>query len=123
VAWDHVTPLTADALGMNAPPLSCGVVADADIAVVLVPALALGPRGERLGRGKGCYDRTLQRIQRALRVSVTFERCLFCAVPTEAHDEPVDLVVTESRVHWTGARGFNGPGAAAIARGRLPPGR
>jgi 5-formyltetrahydrofolate cyclo-ligase len=123
VGWDGETDLTPDALGMDAPPLACGVVPDEEIDVVLTPGLAFGPRGQRLGRGKGCYDRTLKRVDHALRVAVTWERCLFCAVPTGDLDEPVDLIVTEARLHWTGARGFTAPGVAATARGRPPRGR
>ena len=105
VAWDGVSPWTRDALNMEAPPLDGGVVPDAQVSVVCVPGLAFAPDGRRLGRGAGCYDRTLGRVPHALRVAVTHERCLFESVPVDARDEPVDVVVTALRVHWTGARG------------------
>ncbi len=105
VAWDHVTAWTPDHLNMLAPPLSCGVVADDTVTVVLVPGLAFTQGGARLGRGKGCYDRTLSRVPHALRVAVTHERCLFAQLPVDGRDEPVDVVITEARLHWTLARG------------------
>ncbi|MBI5497347.1 MAG: 5-formyltetrahydrofolate cyclo-ligase [Deltaproteobacteria bacterium] len=102
VTWDGAAPLLPDALGMPAP---AGPPADdAQVTAVLVPGLAFSADGRRLGRGKGCYDRTLARIPAALRVAITWEHCLYASVPTAAHDERVDLIITASRQHPTGAR-------------------
>lgn len=115
VAWDGVTPWTPDALRMDAPP-ETGLVDDGEVTAVLVPGLGFTCRGERLGRGAGCYDRTLARVPGALRVAVTHEGCLFAALPTDAQDLPVDVVVTAVRLHATGARALSGPAAEAAAR-------
>lgn len=65
------------------------------IDVVIVPGLAFGPAGERLGYGKGYYDRVLPRLSRgALRVGVAFEAQLG-PLPTGPLDHPVDKVITE----------------------------
>jgi 5-formyltetrahydrofolate cyclo-ligase len=47
----------------DGPRLGPGAVRDADL--VLVPALAVGPTGVRMGRGGGSYDRVLERIDAA----------------------------------------------------------
>lgn len=63
--------------------------------LVLVPALAVGRTGGRLGRGGGYYDRALAGLGRAARrVAVIFDDELLDEVPTEAHDESVDAVLT-----------------------------
>lgn len=76
----------------------------AHVAAVLVPGRAFDRAGARLGRGQGHYDRLLPNAPQAVRVGVTWEALLVPAVPTDAHDVPVDVVVTELRTAWTGAR-------------------
>jgi 5-formyltetrahydrofolate cyclo-ligase len=77
-------------------------------AAIVVPAQAIDPSGFRLGQGKGFYDRALKEISdlehSPLLIGVTFESEFLPEVPTEAHDVPVDVSVTESRVRW-----FNTP--------------
>nr|WP_082127181.1 5-formyltetrahydrofolate cyclo-ligase [Allosalinactinospora lopnorensis] len=71
-------------------------------AAVVCPALAVDQQGVRLGRGAGCYDRTLDRIGPNTRtVAVIYDTELVAAVPAESHDRPVQGVVTPERgVHW-----------------------
>jgi 5-formyltetrahydrofolate cyclo-ligase len=69
--------------------------------VVLVPGLAFGERGGRLGRGGGHYDRFLREARRhgsIAAIAMAFELQMVAEVPREAHDEPVDVIVTEARV-------------------------
>jgi 5-formyltetrahydrofolate cyclo-ligase len=72
---------------------------------VVVPGLAFDPVGGRLGQGGGHYDRLLSQLPaRALRVGVGFACQLVPRVPREAHDAPVDVVVTDRATYRTGAR-------------------
>jgi len=65
--------------------------------VVVVPALAVGRDGSRLGRGGGYYDRALAHARPdAVLVGVVFDEELVDAVPTEAHDVGLHAVVTPS---------------------------
>ncbi len=66
--------------------------------VIIVPGVAFSSDGERLGRGKGYYDRFLQQWPAALRVAPAFECQLVERIPTEPHDEPVDRIVTPRRL-------------------------
>ncbi len=72
---------------------------------IVVPALAVDRRGRRLGRGGGSYDRALARLT-AVRdrpvFAVVFDNELLDEVPTEAHDRPVDGVLTPSGVAFLG---------------------
>ncbi|MBB4929680.1 5-formyltetrahydrofolate cyclo-ligase [Lipingzhangella halophila] len=79
-----------------------GVDAVRRCAAVVCPALAVDQRGLRLGKGAGCYDRTLSRIGPNTRtIAVIYDTELVDAVPAEAHDRPVHGVVTPQRgVHW-----------------------
>ncbi|MGD9705438.1 MAG: 5-formyltetrahydrofolate cyclo-ligase [Acidimicrobiia bacterium] len=69
------------------------------IDVVLVPGLAFDRRGGRLGYGAGYYDQFLTRVSSATpRVGTCFSAQLVDRVPTEPHDELVDVVITERGV-------------------------
>jgi 5-formyltetrahydrofolate cyclo-ligase len=62
---------------------------------VLVPALAVDDRGNRLGRGGGSYDRALARAA-GLTIAVLYDGERVAALPTEPHDIPVQAVVSPS---------------------------
>ena len=60
-----------------------------------VKTLAVGRDGGRLGRGAGCYDRALARVDPSTPlVAVVHDDELLDTVPTEAHDRRVTDVVT-----------------------------
>jgi len=65
---------------------------------VLVPGVAFDSSGRRLGRGKGFYDRLLAETNKAcIRCGVALEEQLVAAVPAEAHDIPMNFILTPSR--------------------------
>jgi 5-formyltetrahydrofolate cyclo-ligase len=75
------------------PPASPG-----ELDVIVVPALAVDPSGQRIGYGAGCYDRTLpQFAPPAKSIAVAFDFQLVAEVPSTPGDIPVDLVVTDTR--------------------------
>ena len=80
--------------GLREPPSGAPEVAPGALDLVVVPALALGRDGSRLGYGGGYYDAFLATTP-ALRVGVVRHACLVDALPAEAHDACVDVVVTE----------------------------
>ncbi|MDO4511027.1 MAG: 5-formyltetrahydrofolate cyclo-ligase [Bacteroidales bacterium] len=64
------------------------------IDLVIVPAVALDAQGNRVGRGKGYYDRLLPQCRNAVKIGVCFQCQMLEHLPTEAHDAPLDAVVT-----------------------------
>ncbi len=73
--------------------------------VALIPGVAFDPHGGRLGHGGGHYDRLLARLPASCaRIGMAFSCQVVPAVPREDHDAPVDLIVTEQRVHRSQAR-------------------
>jgi 5-formyltetrahydrofolate cyclo-ligase len=69
------------------------------IDVVLVPGLAFDLFGNRLGRGKGYYDRFLRRLPPGvLTLGLAFDATICERIPYDENDCPVQKVVTESRV-------------------------
>lgn len=67
-----------------------------EIELVIVPAVAYDRHGNRVGRGKGYYDRLLTDT-RATKIGVGYDfQLVDDDIPAEAHDVAVDIVVTES---------------------------
>jgi 5-formyltetrahydrofolate cyclo-ligase len=70
-----------------------------ELDVIVVPALALDPTGQRIGYGAGYYDRTLPRFAPpAASVAVAFDFQLVAEVPSTPDDIGVHYVVTDTRV-------------------------
>ncbi len=65
--------------------------------LILVPGLAFGQKGQRLGRGKGFYDKYLSQY-RGIKVGVCFSLQLEQEIPTEEHDEFLDYIITEDKI-------------------------
>lgn len=65
-----------------------------EIEMIVVPGVAFDRKGNRLGRGKGFYDRLLQ-TARAMKVGVGYEFQLLDQIPSEPHDIGMDMVITE----------------------------
>jgi len=63
--------------------------------LVIVPLLGFDDDGNRLGRGKGWYDRFLALQPKALKVGVAFETQRVESIPVEVHDVALDVVCTE----------------------------
>lgn len=63
-----------------------------EIDLVLVPGIAFDTKGNRLGRGKGFYDRFLKKLT-AYKIGVCFDFQLFDEIPTNEYDIRVDEVI------------------------------
>lgn len=75
-------------------PQGENVTDPSDIELIIVPAVAFDRRGNRLGRGKGFYDRLLQ-TTRATTIGVAYDFQMMDELPCEPHDVPVDMVITQ----------------------------
>ena len=75
-------------------PTGDDVVNVDDIELMVVPAVAFDRKGNRLGRGKGFYDRLLS-TSKATKIGVGYEFQLFDSIPSEPHDVAMDMVITQ----------------------------
>ena len=64
--------------------------------LVLVPGVAFDPRGGRLGRGKGFYDRLLSAVN-GLKCGVAFDEQIVDAVPVGPVDVRLNCILTPTR--------------------------
>lgn len=67
--------------------------------LIVIPAIAFDTDGYRLGRGAGYYDRFLGQSGISGRsIGLCFDEQIIDRVPRDAHDVPMNLVVTDRRV-------------------------
>ena len=69
--------------------------------ILIVPLVAFDAHGGRLGYGGGFYDRTLEGLRAkrpTLAIGFAFDAQQADDLPLEPTDQPLDMVVTESRV-------------------------
>lgn len=94
--WAPGDPLTRHALGPEEPLTTAPALFPE---IILVPLLAFDGGGGRLGYGGGYYDRTMQAMRRfenpPLFVGVGYSTQEVDLVPMDAHDQPLDGVLTE----------------------------
>jgi len=81
--------------GILQPKIHCEILPREKLSACFAPLLAFDGSGRRLGNGKGFYDRFLEGYP-GLKVGVGFEwQFSLTPLPHEAHDQPLDLAVTE----------------------------
>lgn len=76
------------------------VVDPSEMDLIVVPAVAYDRRGNRIGRGKGYYDRLLSGI-RATTVGVCYDFQMVEDFEADPHDVPVDYVIAGGRLYDT----------------------
>lgn len=92
--FDPDRPLVKASFGISEPEEDCPLLDREDIDLVLVPAVCYDGCGYRLGFGGGYYDRWLEGFS-GVKVGLCRGAVLREAVPIEAHDARVDLLLTE----------------------------
>ncbi len=65
--------------------------------VIVVPLLAADLSGNRVGYGKGFYDRFLSQAK-GVKIGVVYDACLVDSIDSDSFDIPLDVIVTEKRV-------------------------
>lgn len=79
--------------GIAEPPPG-NEVSVSTIDVVIVPALGAGRNGHRIGHGFGYYDEFLAATP-APKVVLVYDACLVDHAPSEPHDVPANVVISE----------------------------
>jgi len=68
-----------------------------EIDLIIVPGVAFDKSGNRLGHGKGYYDRLLKNSN-AVKIALCYELQVVDKVPTDENDIPVDIIITEKKI-------------------------
>jgi len=101
--WSELRP---GRYGVLEPPAPALAIEPEEGDLVLVPGVAFDRAGNRLGRGKGFYDRAFPcgAPRPPLLIGVAYALQLLDAVPHSRADRRMDAVVTESALHWAATR-------------------
>ena len=94
-AWAPDTPMKTGHHRIPEPVPQEVVVPD----LLFVPCVGFDAQGYRLGYGGGYYDRTLASWpgkKKPITIGVACEACRIDALQREAHDIPLDMIVTEA---------------------------
>ncbi len=78
--------------GIKEPPSSSEMINGKDLDLIIVPAVAFTKEGNRLGRGKGFYDKYLQDLD-VFCLGVTFPFRILPSLPKEPWDRCMNLVL------------------------------
>ena len=103
---DSYDDLVISKLGIPEPvPAQCSVAALDDIDVMLMPGVAFDTAGNRIGFGKGCYDRFIAAGEEhgtcahsPLLAALAYDMQVISSVPSEETDRPCDVMITESGI-------------------------
>jgi len=78
-------------------------VYDDRIELVITPGVAFDKKGNRLGMGKGYYDRYFKQEFKKefnpLKIALAYEEQVLDYVPKDHYDVPVDFIVTDQTVY------------------------
>ncbi|RGZ01486.1 5-formyltetrahydrofolate cyclo-ligase [Clostridium sp. AM58-1XD] len=92
---------TAGTMGILEPKDTCAPAAEASggrslTCPVIVPGVAFGTDGSRIGYGGGYYDRFFEREREHTAVGYCFDFQTASSVPAETHDKRMDFLITET---------------------------
>ncbi|MBW2960325.1 5-formyltetrahydrofolate cyclo-ligase [Mesonia aestuariivivens] len=93
------TPLKINKYGIPEP--TDGIeISDQQIQVVFIPLLAFDEKGNRIGYGKGFYDRFLNECKKdVVKIGLSFFEAIEHIEDTNANDIPLDYCVTPEKVY------------------------
>ena len=98
-SWVFKEPLHVNQFGMLEPKNSKKIIIPD---LIMVPLVAFDNRLNRIGYGKGYYDRSLKKISKtkknaiSLGIAYSFQKCK--KIPTNKHDFKLDYIFTEKGI-------------------------
>lgn len=89
--------LSSGSFGILEPILVSRPVVPLPNTVVCVPGIAFSPQGNRIGMGRGYYDRYLRRYPDLYKIGLAYELQMEYSWTPDVCDIPMDLLITEQR--------------------------
>jgi len=91
--------LVTGRFGIMQPSSGCVAVDPEEIDLIVVPGVGFDLSGQRIGYGKGCYDKALHRLEgKGKLTALCYEFQLIDSLAGEQHDVNMDRIITERRI-------------------------
>ena len=88
--------VAGEQFGIGEPDASLPEYTDLDrVEMIIVPGVAFDRTGNRMGRGRGFYDRLLKSTPHAMKIGVAYDFQMLNEIPVEPHDVKMDQVISE----------------------------
>ncbi len=91
----NIEELTPGGFSIPEPPADAERARSDELDLVLVPGVAFDPSGNRIGYGKGFYDRFLKDIPRQMRFGLAYRFQVLESVPSDETDVKTGCIITE----------------------------
>ena len=95
---NNLEQLRPGKLGVFEPDTNLPKVNIQHINLYILPGLAFDRSGNRLGFGKGYYDRALDNVPQSKKVGLAYEFQLLDSVPVDEYDRKVEMIITEQGI-------------------------
>ena len=91
--------MTKGKYGILENSMSDSIMEEMDL--LIVPGIAFDLQGNRIGHGKGYYDRFLSQRKANYIIGLAFENQIINKIPKTEYDIPVNVLFTEKRIIYT----------------------
>lgn len=95
--YKGIEHVTSGPFGIIEPAHYIEPISPETIELIIIPGVAFDRTGNRLGRGRGFYDRLLKTIK-AQRIGICFDFQLYESIPTEPFDVRMNKIITDREV-------------------------
>lgn len=69
-----------------------------DNSVIIIPGAAFDLKGNRVGYGKGYYDRYLTKYPKLIKMALAYEEQIVDVIENDIYDIPMDYIITDKRI-------------------------
>lgn len=69
-----------------------------NIDLIILPGIGFDAQGNRLGHGKGYYDRLIIETSQVKSIALAYDFQIIKSIPNEVHDKQVDRIITEKQI-------------------------
>ena len=96
--FDNKKSLTKNNYGIFEPTKISQCIPD----IIFVPMLGFDKNLNRIGYGKGYYDKTISKLRNLKKIFViglAYDNQMVKCIPAENHDEKMDLIITDKKIY------------------------
>ena len=96
--FEDPNTLETGRFSIKEPSTAHPVVPRSKIDLVITPGLAFDPHGNRIGYGKGYFDKLFKSLSTdCTKIALAYDFQIVENIPAERHDQKVNLILTEKR--------------------------